>query len=44
MVIVSTAEENTELLFTDIGLQNQRHLENRFYLTLDQRIASCPVD
>ena len=30
------SRENTELLFTDLGYKINDHLENRFYLTVDQ--------
>jgi iron complex outermembrane receptor protein len=36
------SRENTELLFADIGDKISDHLENRFYLTLDQENRQLP--
>jgi iron complex outermembrane receptor protein len=36
------SEENTEVLFTDLGYKINDHLENRFYLTLDQTDRQLP--
>jgi iron complex outermembrane recepter protein len=36
------SRENTELLFTDLGDKISDHLENRFYLTVDQENRQLP--
>jgi iron complex outermembrane recepter protein len=36
------SEENTELIFTDLGYKINDNLENRFYLTLDQTDRNLP--
>jgi len=36
------SRENTELLFTDLGYKLSDHLENRFYLTVDQTDRQLP--
>ena len=36
------SQENTELFFTDLGYKINDHLENRFYLTLDQTDRNLP--